>query len=149
MSEGEMAGNTSNRIAELRKRRGLTQEELGFQMKADLTGSTVAKLEKGRQKLTVDYACDIADVLGASLYEVIGKDEDRQMITNDRLLSEVQAIQSTLSKSRDDLDRMSKELRSVKAHIAGLIESGLRQEQDLTSLRQRIERIERRLELND
>lgn len=70
-----MALKASNRIGELRKARGLTQEELGAEMVADLTGSTVAKLENGRQKLTVEYAQDIARVLGVSIVELLGLDD--------------------------------------------------------------------------
>ena len=70
-----MDTKSSNRIGELRKARGLTQEELGAEMLADLTGSTVAKLENGRQKLTVEYAQDIARVLGVSIVELLGLDD--------------------------------------------------------------------------
>lgn len=70
-----MALKASNRIGELRKARGLTQEELGAEMIADLTGSTVAKLENGRQKLTVEYAQDIARILGVSITELLGLDD--------------------------------------------------------------------------
>jgi repressor LexA len=70
-----MALKAQNRIGELRKARGLTQEELGGEMIAELTGSTVAKLENGRQKLTVDYAQDIARVLGVSVTELLGLDD--------------------------------------------------------------------------
>ena len=70
-----MDTKASNRIGELRKARGLTQEELGAEMLADLTGSTVAKLENGRQKLTVEYAQDIARVLGVSIVELLGLDD--------------------------------------------------------------------------
>lgn len=70
-----MTTKASNRIGEIRKAKGLTQEELGAEMRADLTGSTVAKLENGRQKLTVDYAQDIARVLGVSVTELLGLDD--------------------------------------------------------------------------
>ena len=61
-----------NRIRELRKERKLTQEELGGQMDADITGSTVAKLEKGNLALSLEYAQDIGRVLGVSFLEVLG-----------------------------------------------------------------------------
>jgi transcriptional regulator with XRE-family HTH domain len=70
-----MDTKASNRIGELRKARGLTQEDLGAGMSSDLTGSTIAKLENGRQKLTVDYAQDIARVLGVSITELLGIDD--------------------------------------------------------------------------
>lgn len=43
-------------------------------MRAELTGSAVAKLETGALRLTVDYALDIADALGVSLNEILGLD---------------------------------------------------------------------------
>lgn len=65
----------SNRIRELRKEANLTQEELGGQMPSELTGTTVAKLESGRMRLSLEYAQEIADVLGVSFLEVLGVDE--------------------------------------------------------------------------
>lgn len=52
-----------NRIRELRKERGISQEDLGLAMQNQLTGSTIAKLETGRQALSADYILDIARVL--------------------------------------------------------------------------------------
>jgi repressor LexA len=67
--------DTPNRIRELRKSAGLSQEELGGRMRSELTSSTVAKLEKGRLRLSLEYAQEIADVLGVSFLEVLGMDE--------------------------------------------------------------------------
>lgn len=43
-----------NNIQVIRKSRGLSQEELGHAMESGLTGSTIAKLETGRQAVSVD-----------------------------------------------------------------------------------------------
>lgn len=63
-----------NRIRALRQEAGISQEELGGRMRSELTGSTVAKLENGRLKLSLEYAQEIGDVLGVSFLEVLGMD---------------------------------------------------------------------------
>lgn len=52
-----------NRIREVRQSRKISQEELGGAMDAQLTGSTIAKLENGRQAVSIDYLTDIARIL--------------------------------------------------------------------------------------
>lgn len=65
----------SNRIREIRKEAKLSQEELGGRMPSELTGTTIAKLENGRMRLSLEYAQEIADVLGVSFLEILGVDE--------------------------------------------------------------------------
>lgn len=64
----------SNRIRALRKEAELSQEELGGRMRSELTGTSVAKLETGRMRLSLEYAQEIGDVLGVSFLEVLGFD---------------------------------------------------------------------------
>lgn len=63
-----------NRIREVRKARGMSQEELGAAMAADLTGSTVAKLEKGRMALSLDYLTEIAGILQVDVLDLLPGD---------------------------------------------------------------------------
>lgn len=60
-----------NRLRELRKAKGISQEDLGLQMDAQLSGSTIAKLENGRQALSVDYLLEIGRILGVDPAEII------------------------------------------------------------------------------
>lgn len=52
-----------NRVREVRTARKISQEALGLAMEPQLTGSTIAKLENGRQALSLDYVLEMARVL--------------------------------------------------------------------------------------
>ena len=61
-----------NQIEIMRKRKGLTQEQL-----ANLLGcnqGVIQKIEKGVTKLTVDWMRKIAQVLGCEAWELLPKD---------------------------------------------------------------------------
>ncbi len=60
-----------NRIRELRKLRGLTQEDVAMGISADTTKGTVAKLETRQMALSADYILAISNVLGVSPGEVL------------------------------------------------------------------------------
>jgi hypothetical protein len=70
-------------------------------------------------------------------------------VTNELLLETLKAVQTKLSRHDEAFQRIEGELRAIKTHVYGLVQSDLSRESDLASLRLRIERIERRLELND
>jgi transcriptional regulator with XRE-family HTH domain len=59
------------RIAQLRKRQGLTQVQLAEQL--GLTQQMVASYEVGRRRVPVSLLPQIADTLAASLDELVGK----------------------------------------------------------------------------
>lgn len=61
----------ANRIKELRQAKGLSLEEVGARMRADLTASTISKLENRRMALSLDYLVDIASVLEVPPSEII------------------------------------------------------------------------------
>ena len=58
-----------NRIKELRKKRGLSQEQLGDAIGSHFT--TIAKLEKGEQRLSLEYMYPIAEALGCHARDLI------------------------------------------------------------------------------
>ena len=60
-----------NRIKELRTERGMSLEAVGSAMPADLTSSTIAKLEAGRMALSADYILQLADVFQVEPGDVI------------------------------------------------------------------------------
>ena len=72
-----------------------------------------------------------------------------ETVTNELLLEQLKRIQGTLSQQGERLDRVEGELRTIKAHIAGLVQSDLTRETDHASTQARLERIERRLDLVD
>lgn len=61
----------ANRIRELRKEIGLTQEDIAEGLGGSTTKGTVAKLEKGAMALSLDYIKGIAKVLGVDPAEII------------------------------------------------------------------------------
>lgn len=64
-----------NSIRQMRKRAGLTMEELASRMVPEITLATVAKLETGQMGLTLDYINEIARVLNCSPGELIGSND--------------------------------------------------------------------------
>lgn len=70
-------------------------------------------------------------------------------VTNELLLETLKAIQAGMARHNEAFGRIEGGLRAIKAHVYGLVQSDLSRESDLAALRLRIERIERRLELND
>lgn len=60
-----------NRIRELRKLRGLTQEDVAIGISTETTKGTVAKLETRRMALSADYIIAMARVFGVSPGEVL------------------------------------------------------------------------------
>lgn len=80
-------------------------------MSADLSGSTVAKLENGRQALTLEYAQEIGDILGVSFLEVLGLDDVGVRVIP--LLGDVQA-----GDWREAVD-MTDQTQAVPGHLRG------------------------------
>jgi hypothetical protein len=70
-------------------------------------------------------------------------------VTNELLLEHLKAIQAKLARHDEAFQRIEAEVRVLKTHIYGLVQAELGRDPDMASLLLRIERIERRLELND
>ena len=70
-------------------------------------------------------------------------------VTNELLLETLKAIQATLAEHGQHFVKLENELKAVKHHIQGLVQSDLNKDGELAALSLRIARIERRLELTD
>lgn len=70
-------------------------------------------------------------------------------VTNELLLETLKSIQSKISKMADDLSDLKTDMRGVKGHMAAFMQSEVAQDGALASIESHLERIERRLELND
>jgi len=70
-------------------------------------------------------------------------------VTNELLLETLRQLRADVAEVRAAVKDNAAELRSVKHHIQGLVVTDLSRESGYASLLLRIERIERRLELND
>jgi len=70
-------------------------------------------------------------------------------VTNELLLETLKAIRAEVAQLRADLKENTAEVRAVKHHVQGLVVTEFNRDSEVASLKIRIERIERRLELND
>lgn len=70
-------------------------------------------------------------------------------VTNELILEHLKAIQARLKVIENDIADVKTEMRIMKTHIAGLVQSDLRRDDLHSSLQARVERIERRLDLQD
>lgn len=73
-----------NRIRELRKERGLSQEQLAF--KCGKTTSYIGAIERGRQNTTIQTLANLASMLDVSLGELVASRELRALREVDDLL---------------------------------------------------------------
>lgn len=69
--ESYMKNPTSNRIAELRKKAGLTQQDLAE--KVGVHWITISKLERGQTKLSIEWMERIAPFLGVGTFDLVPK----------------------------------------------------------------------------
>ncbi|MCR9255375.1 MAG: hypothetical protein NXI16_04690 [Alphaproteobacteria bacterium] len=65
------------------------------------------------------------------------------------ILEILRKMQSDISAMRGDLDALSSDVRGIKAHMAGFMQTEIAQDGALAELRHRVDRIERRLEIQD
>lgn len=69
--------------------------------------------------------------------------------TENLVLEQLRAIRADIAESREGQARIETRLTAIEHHMAGLITSFGGQQNDLDSLRRRVERIEQRLQLTD
>jgi hypothetical protein len=70
-------------------------------------------------------------------------------VSNKRLLEHLRLVQEQLRSLTDDMSDVKADVRGMKTHLAGFMQTELAQDGALASLRMRIDRIERRLGLVD
>ena len=70
-------------------------------------------------------------------------------VTNELLLETLKAVQSKLTKVADDIAALKTDMRGMKGHMAAFMQSEVAQDGTLASIQSRLERIERRLELQE
>jgi hypothetical protein len=68
-------------------------------------------------------------------------------VTNELLLEHLKAIQAKLSVMGDDIADLKTDMRGLKSHMAGFMQSEVAQDSAIASMQARLDRIERRLEL--
>ncbi|MEM1149460.1 MAG: hypothetical protein AAGI03_02745 [Pseudomonadota bacterium] len=70
-------------------------------------------------------------------------------VTNELILEHLKAIQAKLSEMAANMADMRTDIRATKGHMASFMQSEVSQDGSIAALQDRIERIERRLELSD
>jgi hypothetical protein len=70
-------------------------------------------------------------------------------VTNELLLEHLKAIQAKLSDMASDITDLKADMRGIKGHMASFMQSEVAQDGSIAGLQERLDRIERRLELGD
>jgi len=70
-------------------------------------------------------------------------------VTNELLLEHMKAIQAKLSVHDERFTGIENDLRAMKAHMMGLVQSDLNRDHDYSTIYARLDRIERRLDIVD
>src|SRR5215210_644533 len=87
------SGRLGGRVRELRRRRGLTLEEL-----AELSGvsrAMISKLERGEKNPTLLVAANLAEGLGVTLSQLAGMEERREIVVGPIFFFNVTAATET------------------------------------------------------
>ena len=70
-------------------------------------------------------------------------------VTNELLLEHMKAIQAKLAAMASDITELKTDMRGIKSHMAGFMQSEVAQDNAIASMQSRLDRIERRLDLAD
>ncbi|NBB71305.1 MAG: hypothetical protein GVY33_13455 [Alphaproteobacteria bacterium] len=70
-------------------------------------------------------------------------------ITNELIYEVLKAIQADIAELKEPVTSIEQAQLAMRSHLAGLVTSDLERDADLATLRACVERIERRLELQD
>lgn len=96
-----------NRILELRRAAGLSQEELGFRI--GVSKMQISGMERGKREITLTTMRKLADVLGVDTVDILGR-EDNPTILDDGARRLVARYNSAAPEQRDNLDRVTEAL---------------------------------------
>ncbi|WOE75541.1 hypothetical protein [Alterisphingorhabdus coralli] len=70
-------------------------------------------------------------------------------VTNELIYETLKAMQTKLVSLGDDVTDIKADMRGLKAHMAGFMQTELSQDGAISSIQSRLDRIEKRLELSD
>lgn len=68
-------------------------------------------------------------------------------VTNQLLLEHLKAIRGELSALRGDVADLKADSHGLKSHMAGFMQGEVAQDSSIASIRERLERVERRLDI--
>jgi len=88
----------ANRLSEVRKKRGLSQEELAT--KIGTQGPAIGRYERGVAKPTIEVAAKLAGILGVSLDYLVGNSDTE---LDKSIIEKIEAIQQLDSEAQGHL----------------------------------------------
>ena len=71
-----------------------------------------------------------------------------QNVTNELILEHLRQMQSKLSNMATEISETRADMRSLKGHVASMLQSNVSKDGEIAAIKLRIERIEHRLELS-
>ena len=71
-----------------------------------------------------------------------------QNVTNELILEHLRQMQSKLSNMATEISETRADMRSLKGHVASMLQSEVSKDGEIAAIKLRIERIEHRLELS-
>ncbi|MCP3773451.1 helix-turn-helix domain-containing protein [Paenibacillus sp. MZ04-78.2] len=84
-------GQIGNRIAALREKQGLTQEELSF--KLDISRASLSHYEKNRREPDYDTLVKIANHFKVSIDYLLGRTQDPEMVLDQQVRQFVDSLE--------------------------------------------------------
>ncbi len=70
-------------------------------------------------------------------------------VTNELIFEQLKALRSEVGAMHSEMSEMRGEIRSMKSHLMGLVQSDLTRDSESATIKARLDRIERRLEITD
>lgn len=111
-----MSADFGNRVAQLRKERDLSRDELGE--KVGTSGAIVGRYERGDMKPSIEIAAKIAEALDVSLDFLMGLSSE--LVKDKKMVIRLEDIKKLPEKERDKIfeyiDLIVRDVKIKKAH---------------------------------
>lgn len=110
------AGATpGERVRAYREAKGLSQGELGDRLTPSRTHAAVSDIERGKTRMNVDLADELATVLGVTRWELLGDDPAR-VVSQDETVA---ALLAALVRAEQEIARLRAEAAAVRGGGGG------------------------------
>lgn len=113
-----MSADFGNRIAQLRKEKDLSRDELG--KKIGTSGAIVGRYERNDMKPSIEIAAKIAEALDVSLDYLVGISSE--LIKDKKMINRLEDVKKLPEKEREKIfeyiDLIVRDVKIKKAHAA-------------------------------
>ena len=113
-----MSNDFGNKVAQLRKEKDLSRDELGE--KVGTSGAIVGRYERGDMKPSIEIAAKIAEALDVSLDFLMGLSSD--LVKDKKMVTRLEDIKKLPEKERDKIfeyiDLIIRDVKIKKAHAS-------------------------------